>query len=102
MISNRGRQMSRDEHGTRTHDDLTAHALAVLDANRYLVLDTIDPDGRPWTSPVYAFTHDQVTGSAPYRLYQATTTEMWVLCPREPRQPCPPHGLSHDDRARVA
>jgi Pyridoxamine 5'-phosphate oxidase len=49
-----GRQMSTDEHGTMTHDNLTAHALAVLDANRYLVLGTIDPDGRPWTSPVRA------------------------------------------------
>jgi predicted pyridoxine 5'-phosphate oxidase superfamily flavin-nucleotide-binding protein len=45
--------MSRDEHGVMTHDNLTAHALAMLDANRYLVLGTIDPDGRPWTSPVY-------------------------------------------------
>ena len=36
-----------------THDDLTAHARAVLDTNRYLTLGTVDPDGRPRTSPVY-------------------------------------------------
>ena len=36
-----------------THDDLAAHARALLDTNRYLTLGTIDPDGRPWTSPVY-------------------------------------------------
>src|SRR5215468_2750506 len=36
-----------------TGADLTAHARALLDTNRYLTLGTVDPDGRPWTSPVY-------------------------------------------------
>ncbi|GAA5010516.1 pyridoxamine 5'-phosphate oxidase family protein [Actinopolymorpha pittospori] len=36
-----------------THDDLAAHARAIIDANLYLILGTADPDGRPWTSPVY-------------------------------------------------
>src|SRR5215475_11130412 len=36
-----------------THADLIAHARALLDTNRYLTLGTADPDGRPWTSPVY-------------------------------------------------
>jgi nitroimidazol reductase NimA-like FMN-containing flavoprotein (pyridoxamine 5'-phosphate oxidase superfamily) len=36
-----------------THNDLTAHARALLDTNRYLTLGTVDPNGRPWTSPVY-------------------------------------------------
>jgi len=36
-----------------THDDLAAHARALLDANGFPTLGTVDPDGRPWTSPVY-------------------------------------------------
>jgi nitroimidazol reductase NimA-like FMN-containing flavoprotein (pyridoxamine 5'-phosphate oxidase superfamily) len=38
------------------HPDLDAHARAVIDANRYLVLGTLDPDGEARLSPVY-FTH---------------------------------------------
>jgi len=158
-------------------DGLAAHARALLDTNRYLVLGTVDPAGQPWTTPVYfaaaglrefywtseitavhsrnlaqrahvsivvfdssvrpyhgravyavgtaselhgddldrglrvypgpndrgatAVTRDDVTGSSPYRLYRTTATEMWVLCPREPRQPCPLHGLDRDHRTRV-
>jgi hypothetical protein len=37
--------------------DLAERARAVLDANRYLTLGTIEDDGRPRVSPVY-FTHD--------------------------------------------
>jgi len=44
---------------------------------------------------------DDVTGPAPYRIYRATASELWVLCPREPRQPCPLHGLAKDHRALV-
>src|SRR5687767_14531748 len=36
-----------------TSNDLAAHARALLDANCFLTLGTVDPDGRPWTSPVY-------------------------------------------------
>jgi hypothetical protein len=158
-------------------DDLAAHARSLLDTNRYLTLGTVDPDGHPWTSPVYfapsgerefywlsatdaqhsrnlagrprvsivvfdsgvppyhgravyavgegrelsgddidrgldvypgpshrggsPVTRDQVTGSSPYRLYRATASDVWVLCPREPRQPCPRHGIAQDHRARV-
>jgi nitroimidazol reductase NimA-like FMN-containing flavoprotein (pyridoxamine 5'-phosphate oxidase superfamily) len=46
-------------------------------------------------------TRDDVVGSSPYRLYRATATDVWVLCPREPRQPCPLHGLAKDHRARI-
>ncbi len=160
-----------------TYDDLAAHARALLDTNRYLTLGTIDPNGRPWTSPVYftsaderAFywtsatdaqhsrnlaerpqvsivvfdstvapyhgravyavgearelsgddldrglevypgpshrgggpiTRDDVTGPSPYRLYRATASDLWVLCPREPMQPCPLHGLAQDHRTRI-
>ena len=160
-----------------TPDDLAAHARALLDVNRFLTLGTVDPRGRPWTSPVYfaatglrefywsseadathsrnlrgrsdvsvvvfdssvrpyqgralyaageacelagddlerglevypgpadrgatALTRDDVTGSSPYRLYRATATDVWVLCPREPRQPCRLHGVAKDHRTRI-
>jgi len=160
------------------HDDLAAHARAIIAANFYLTLGTTGPDGHPWISPVYfapagdrefywvsatdalhsrnlaersqvslvifdstvapyhgravyavgeagelsgtdldralevypradgggatAVTREDVTGPAPYRLYRATASEVWVLCPREPRQPCSLHGLAKDHRARVA
>jgi hypothetical protein len=160
-----------------TPDGLTAHARALLDANRYLTLGTVGADGRPWTSPVYfaaaglrefywaseadarhsrnlaarpqvslvvfdssvlpyhgralyadatagelhgddldrglqeypgprdrdatPLTRDDVTGSSPYRLYRATASDVWVLCPREPREPCLLHGLAKDHRARI-
>jgi hypothetical protein len=44
---------------------------------------------------------DDVTGDEPYRLYRAIATELWVLCPRERKQPCVPHGLAKDHRAAV-
>ena len=160
-----------------TDDDLAAHARALVDANLYLTLGTVDPAGRPWTAPVYfapagdrtftwvsatdalhsrhlaerpevslvifdstvppyhgravyavgrarelsgaeldealrtyprpgdsssgTVTREDVTGSEPYRLYQVTASELWVLCPREPRQPCPRHGLAKDHRTPV-
>ena len=39
-------------------DELRARVRAVLDANRYQVLGTVQPDGAPRVSPVY-FTHDR-------------------------------------------
>lgn len=160
-----------------THNDLAAHARALIDANRYLILGTADAAGHPWTSPVYfaaagirdfywlsatdarhsrhlsgrpqvsiaifdstvapyhgravyavgeacelsgddvdrglevyprrdggnvgLFTSEEVTEPAPYRLYRARVSELWVLCPREPRQPCSLHGLATDHRASV-
>ncbi|WGY03001.1 pyridoxamine 5'-phosphate oxidase family protein [Nocardioides sp. QY071] len=44
---------------------------------------------------------DDVTGDAPWRLYRADATALWVLCPREPRQPCPRHGRADDHRVRI-
>jgi hypothetical protein len=159
------------------HEDIAAHARAVISANLYLTLGTTDADGHPWTSPVYfasaddrefywmsavdarhtrnlaerphvslvifdstvppyhgravyavgearevtgdeldraldsypgpadrdatPVTREDVTGPAEYRLYRATASELWVLCPREPRQPCALHGLAKDHRAHV-
>lgn len=34
-------------------DELAAQARALIEANRYLTLSTVGPDGRPWTTPVY-------------------------------------------------
>jgi nitroimidazol reductase NimA-like FMN-containing flavoprotein (pyridoxamine 5'-phosphate oxidase superfamily) len=48
-----------------------------------------------------AVTEDDVTGSSPWRLYRATVHDLWVLCPREPRQPCPRHRRNEDHRVRV-
>jgi hypothetical protein len=55
------------------------------------------PDGGGAT-PV---TREEVSAPASYRLYQAAVSDLWVLCLREPRQPCPLHGLAKDHRARV-
>jgi nitroimidazol reductase NimA-like FMN-containing flavoprotein (pyridoxamine 5'-phosphate oxidase superfamily) len=41
------------------------------------------------------------TEPSEYRLYRATITEASVLCPREPRQPCPAHGIAADHRTPV-
>ncbi len=157
--------------------ELVKHARAIIDANLYLVLGTVDPDGRPWSSPVYfapagdrtfywlsaadarhsrhvaerpdvsivvfdstvapyhgravyavgearelsgsdldhalaayprpggvgvtRFTPEEVAAPARYRLYEAPATDLWVLCPRQPKQPCPLHGLATDHRTRV-
>jgi uncharacterized protein YhbP (UPF0306 family) len=40
-----------------TEDDWRAMAPEVLAANKYVVLSTVDADGRPWASPVY-FAYD--------------------------------------------
>ncbi|MFG1941573.1 pyridoxamine 5'-phosphate oxidase family protein [Nonomuraea sp. NPDC048826] len=158
-------------------DDLDAHARALLDANLYMTLGTVDAEGRPWVSPVYfatadynafywvsspdaahslnlarrpevsmvvfdsgvppyhgravylsgtaaelsgsdldhgvgvypgpatrggsGITVDDVTAPAAWRLYRATVTEAFVLCPREPRRPCPLHSINADHRTSV-
>jgi nitroimidazol reductase NimA-like FMN-containing flavoprotein (pyridoxamine 5'-phosphate oxidase superfamily) len=172
----------RDRHDTEgvppmPREDIAAHARAIIDANLYLTLGTVDPDGHPWTSPVYfaptghrefcwvsatdarhsrhlaerpqvsmvifdstvapyhgravyavgearelsgseldralrvyprpggadttRLAREELTAPAEYRLYRATASDLWVLCPREPRQPCPLHGLATDHRTRV-
>ncbi len=39
-------------------EDLGAIARAIVDANLYMVLGTVDEHGRPWVSPVYYATAD--------------------------------------------
>ena len=43
-----------------------------------------------------------VTAPSRYRLYRATVTDAFVLCPREPRQPCALHAIAADHRTPVA
>ncbi|MEV6971206.1 pyridoxamine 5'-phosphate oxidase family protein [Hamadaea sp. NPDC051192] len=42
-----------------------------------------------------------VTGTAPWRIYRAEASALWVLCPRAPRQPCDRHGRADDHRQRL-
>lgn len=56
---------------------------------------------RPGTTNIRRFTREEVTAPEPYRIYRATASDLWVLCPREPQQPCQLHGLATDHRARV-
>jgi hypothetical protein len=48
-----------------------------------------------------SITRADVTAPSAWRLYRATASELWVLCPRDPRQPCALHGIDVDHRARV-
>jgi hypothetical protein len=48
-----------------------------------------------------ALSVDDVTGASPWRLYRARASAVWVLCPREPRQPCSLHGRTDDHRQRI-
>jgi hypothetical protein len=43
-----------------------------------------------------------VTPPAEWRLYRAVISEAFVLCPREPQQPCPVHDITADHRTPVA
>ena len=55
----------------------------------------------PATRDATGVTLDDVTPPSAYRLYRATATEAFVLCPREPRQPCPLHSIAADHRTPV-
>jgi hypothetical protein len=46
-------------------------------------------------------TRADVAPPSPYRLYRATASDVWVLCPRDPRRPCALHGRNQDHRTRV-
>lgn len=74
------------------------HALELSGDDLDAGLDVYPGPNRPGVS---SLTHDDVTGSTAYRLYRATVTDAWVLCPRGPKQPCPLHGLPHDHRVRI-
>jgi nitroimidazol reductase NimA-like FMN-containing flavoprotein (pyridoxamine 5'-phosphate oxidase superfamily) len=44
---------------------------------------------------------EDVTPPSEYRMYAATASELFILCPRERGKPCEPHGLMVDHRAPV-
>lgn len=44
---------------------------------------------------------EELRPPGPYRLYRATATRHWVLCPRPDGQPCEPHGIAYDHRTPV-
>lgn len=46
-------------------------------------------------------TLQDVTELSPLRLYRAETTALWVLCSRQPGQPCDRHGRPDDHRQQV-
>ena len=41
---------------------------------------------------------EELVGTGPYRLYRATASQHFMLCPSEPGQPCAPHGRVGDHR----
>lgn len=83
-------------HGRALYADGTAHEVAA---------DDLDHGLRVYPGPadrgVTALTATDVTGAAPWRLYRARATQVWVLCPREPREACPLHGRTDDHRVLV-
>jgi hypothetical protein len=83
-------------HGRAVYAVGVARDLSGGDLDR--ALDLYPRPGGDDATPV---TREDVTAPSPYRLYAATVSDMWVLCPREPRQPCPLHGIAQDHRARV-
>jgi hypothetical protein len=87
----------RPYHGRAVYVAGEAQQLAATDLDRGLEIYP-GPDDRGASR----LTREDVTAPSPYRLYRATATDVWVLCPREPKQPCPLHGIAQDHRASVA
>jgi hypothetical protein len=83
-------------HGSAVYAVGEARELSGSDLDRALAIYP-----RPGGGGVTPFAQEEVTAPAPYRLYQATASDLWVLCPREPSQRCPLHGVAKDHRVRV-
>jgi hypothetical protein len=83
-------------HGRAAYLSATATDLSGPDLDRGI---EIYPG--PATRDATGVTLDDVTPPSPYRLYRATATRAFVLCPREPRQACPLHSIAADDRTPV-
>jgi hypothetical protein len=49
-----------------------------------------------------AVAREEVRPPEPYRLYRAAVSACSVLCPREPGQPCPLHGIAADHRTGIS
>ena len=83
-------------HGRAVYGVGAANELSGSDLDR--ALEIYPRRGDRGATPVML---EEVSGAAPYRLYRAIASDLWVLCPREPRQPCLLHGLAKDHRTRV-
>ena len=83
-------------HGRAVYLSATASELAGRDLDRGI---EIYPG--PATREASPVTADDVTAPSPYRLYRVAVTEAFVLCPREPRQPCALHSINADHRTPV-
>lgn len=83
-------------HGRAVYAVGEARELSGTDLERAL---TVYP--RPDGDGATTFSAEDVTAPAVYRIYQMTASDLWVLCPREPRQPCSLHGLAKDHRTRL-
>ncbi|WP_207943237.1 pyridoxamine 5'-phosphate oxidase family protein [Actinomadura sp. KC345] len=83
-------------HGRAVYLSGTAAELAGRDLDRGI---QIYPG--PVTRGGTGLALDDVTPPSSYRLYRATVTEASVLCPREPRRPCPLHSINADHRTPV-
>jgi pyridoxine/pyridoxamine 5'-phosphate oxidase len=83
-------------HGRAVYLSGTAEELTGRDLDRGVEIFRVDPNRGGTTVSV-----EDVSAPSEYRLYRATVSEAFVLCPREPRQPCPRHGIAADHRAPV-
>lgn len=54
----------------------------------------------PGRADAVTMTAERLRPPFPYRLYRATASEHWILCPRD-SEPCVLHGRSVDHRAEV-
>lgn len=86
----------RPYHGRALYADGTAHEVGAAELDQAL---RFYPG--PADRGASAVTATDVTGAAPWRLYRARATQTWVLCPREPRQPCARHDRTDDHRVLV-
>lgn len=46
-------------------------------------------------------TPDDLPPTGVWTLYRATMSRRWLLCPRQPGQPCEPHGRANDHRVEI-
>ncbi|MDF1602497.1 pyridoxamine 5'-phosphate oxidase family protein [Nocardioides sp. YIM 152315] len=83
-------------HGRALYAEATAEVLEDADLAQGLTVYP-GPPARGGTR----LTAADVSGSSPWRLYRARAGTVWVLCPREPRQPCRLHGRNADHRVHV-
>lgn len=93
---------SRQRPGSGWAVYMAAHAQRVADEDTEEALRLYN--GRfaePGEHGLRPFRLEDVTGSAQYRLWRATVSRYFVLCPREPGRPCAEHGRAFDHRTEI-